>query len=134
MEPSLTSDAIIRLDDLHAVAQLGLLRHLDEEAEASRAMAMRTLANAAIELTRALTAHTRCFLVNCQGSLGAGDLTHETDQLHAALARYAALVQDTVRERKQLDGSAVPERRKAPAGREPRAAASAPTVTLRRAI
>ena len=133
MEHSMSSDATLRLEDLQVVAQLGLLRHSAEDAEARRAAAMRVVADAAAELTRALTSHTRCFLVNCQGSHGAGNLLEETALLHAALVQYAAIVQHTVRERRQIDGSVVSESRK-PGVREGRAGASTSSAPLRRAV
>jgi hypothetical protein len=134
MEPSMPSDVTIRLEDLQVIAQLALLRHVRTDAEARRAEAMRAVADASAELTRALTSHTRCFLVNCQGSHGAGDLGEEAEQLHAALAHYAALVQHTVRERRQIDGSAATESRRTAGVREPRVASSASTAPLRRAV
>ena len=133
MEYSMPSEATIRLEDLQMIAQLGLLRHSAEDAESRRAEAMRTVADAAADLTRALGSHTRCFLVNCQGSHGAGNLLAETELLHAALVQYAAIVQHTVRERRQIDGSAPSESRKTGA-REGRAASSASQAPLRRAV
>ena len=134
MDPSMPSEATIRLEDLQMIAHLGLLRHATADAEARRAKAMRAVADAAAELTRALASHTRCFLVNCQGSHGAGNLLEETEQLHAALARYDAIVQHTVRERRQIDGSVITESRKAGGVREGRAGSSASPVVLRRAV
>ena len=134
MERSTSPDTTIRLEDLQMIAQLGLLRHATADAEARRAKAMRTVADAAAELTRVLGSHTRCFLVNCQGSHGAGDLLEETEQLHAALANYAALVQHTVRERRQIDGSVPVESRKTAGAREGRAASSSSATPLRRAV
>ena len=134
MDLSMPSDATIRLEDLHVIAQLGLLRHATADAEARRATAMRAVADAAAELTRAIGSHTRCFLVNCQGSHGAGDLVDETEQLHAALARYAAIVQHTVRERRQIDGSVVAESRKTAGVREGRGGSSSSPAPLRRAV
>ena len=133
MEHSMPSDATIRLEDLQVIAQLGLLRHSAEDVEARRAAAMRVVADAAAELTRALTSHTRCFLVNCQGSHGAGNLLEETVELHAALANYAAVVEHMVRERRQIDGSVPSESRK-PGARDGRAASSASQAPLRRAV
>src|SRR5687768_18554085 len=124
MERSEPSETTIRLEDLRVIAQLALLRHATADAEARRATAMRAVADAAAELTRALGSHTRCFLVNCQGSHGAGDLEEETEQLYAALAHYAALVQHTVRERRQIDGSVVVESRKTAGVREGRGGSS----------
>ena len=134
MSPSMPSDVTIRLEDLHVIAQLGLLRHATADAEARRAKAMRAVADAAAELTRAIGSHTRCFLVNCQGSHGAGDLPEETEQLHAALARYAAIVEHTVHERRQIDGSVITESRRTAGVREGRAASSSSTAPLRRAV
>ena len=130
MEHSIPSDVTIRLEELQLIAQLGLLRHAAEDAESRRAAAMRAVADAATELTRALGSHTRCFLVNCQGSHGAGNLLEETVQLHAALANYAAVVEHTVRERRQIDGSVPSESRKT-GSRDGRAASQSP---LRRAV
>ena len=134
MDPRMPPDTTIQLEDLHVIAQLGLLRHATADAEAKRAKAMRVVADAAAELTRALGSHTRCFLVNCQGSHGAGDLHEETDQLHAALAQYAAIVQHTVHERRQIDGSVSVESRKTAGSREGRAASSSSSAPLRRAV
>ena len=134
MERSIPSDATIRLQDLQVIAQLGLLRHATADAEARRAKAMRAVADAAAELTRAIGSHTRCFLVNCQGSHGAGNLLEETEQLHAALARYAAIVEHTVRERRQIDGSALTESRRTTGAREARTPSSPSTSPLRRAV
>ena len=134
MDPRMPPDTTIRLEDLQMIAQLGLLRHATAEAEAKRAKAMRTVADAAAELTRALGSHTRCFLVNCQGSHGAGDLLEETEQLHAALAQYATIVQHTVRERRQIDGSVMVESRKSAGTREGRGSSSSSTAPLRRAV
>ena len=133
MEHSMPSEATIRLEDLQMIAQLGLLRHAAEDAEARRATAMRAVADAAADLTRALGSHTRCFLVNCQGSHGAGNLLAETELLHAALVQYASIVQYTVRERRQIDGSVVTEGRK-PGAREGRAGSSASQTPRRRAV
>jgi hypothetical protein len=132
MNPSIPPDVIIRLEDLHVIAQLGLLRHATKDAEAKRAKTMRAVADASAEPSRALGSYTRCFLVNCQGSHGAGDLPEETQQLHAALAHYADIVQQTVRDRRQIDGSVITESRKTAGTREGRAASS--SSPLRRAV
>jgi hypothetical protein len=134
MDLSIPSDATIRLEDLQVIAQLGLLRHATADAEARRTQAMRAVADAAAELTRALGSHTRSFLVNCQGSHGASDLERETVQLHAALAQYAAIVQHTVRERRQIDGSEIAEGRRTAGAREAKTASSSSTAPLRRAV
>ena len=95
---------------------------------------MRALVAAEADLNRALSTHTRCFLVNCQGSHGTGNLAYETEQLHAALTQYAELVQATVRALHVMDGCAVTEGRKGAASRETRAVSRTPKVTLRRAV
>lgn len=102
-----TRDATIRLDDLRALAALGLLRLPAGEAEARRAARMRTMVDAASQLTRAVAAHTHCLLVNCQGSHGTGNLADETERLHAALAEYGELVRELGREGRHLLGSPV---------------------------
>jgi hypothetical protein len=135
MELSRTpSDAAISLEDLRVAAQIGLLRLPTREAEAERVTLMRALVAAESDLGRALSAHTRCFLVNCQGSHGTGNLAYETEQLHAALSRYVELVQQTVRAQPQLGDGAVSEVRKGAVPRETRAVSSAPKVALRRAV
>ena len=135
MEPSMPSEVTIRLEDLQVIAQLGLLRHASDDAEAKRAAAMRAVAEESADLSRALASYARCFLVNCQGSHGAGNLVDETEQLHAALARYAGVVQYTVHERRQIDGSAAAaESRKAAGARDGRGASSTSPGTLRRAV
>ena len=133
MNTSIPPDVTLRLEDLHVIAQLGLLRHATKDAEAKRAKTMRAVADASAELTRTLGSYTRCFLVNCQGSHGAGDLAEETDHLHAALAHYAAIVQQTVRDRRQIDGSVITESRKTGV-REGRSGSAASTAPLRRAV
>jgi hypothetical protein len=134
MEPGTPSETTIRLEDLRVITDLGLLRLPAGDAEARRATAMRALADAAVELTRALASHTRCFLVNCQGSHGAGNLADETEHFHLALAQYAALVRATVHERQQIDGSTVSAHRRGTSVREPRPVSGAAQMTLRRAV
>ena len=120
-------EATISLEELQIVTQLGLLRLPTQEAETKRVTLMRALVAAEADLNRALSAHTRCFLVNCQGSHGTGNLAYETEQLHAALTRYAELVRATVRALHLVDGGVVTEGRKGAASRTPK-------VTLRRAV
>jgi hypothetical protein len=127
-------EVTVSLDDLRIITELGLLRLPTEEAETRRVTLMRTLVAAEADLNRALLSHTRCFLVNCQGSHGTGNLAHETEQLHAALERYVDLVQATVHALHLVDGGAVSGGRKGAATRETRAVSSAPKVTLRRAV
>jgi hypothetical protein len=135
MELSRTpSDATICLEDLRVATKIGLLRLPTEEAEGKRVTLMRALVAAEADLNRALSTHTRCFLVNCQGSHGTGNLAHETEHLHAALSRYAELVQETVRLHGHMGDGAVAEVRTGAATREPRAVAGTPKVTLRRAV
>ncbi len=127
-------DATISLEDLRVATQLGLLRLPTQEAETRRVTLMRALVAAEADLNRALGIHSRCFLVNCQGSHGTGNLAYETEQLHAALARYATLIQETVYEHQHMDGSAATESRKDAASRDNRATPGTPKVILRRAV
>ena len=131
---STPSEATISLEELQLVTQLGLLRLPTQEGETKRLALMRALVAAEADLNRALSTHTRCFLVNCQGSHGTGNLAYETEQLHAALARYAELVQATVHAHQLVDGCAVTEGSRGAATRETRAASRAPKVALRRAV
>jgi hypothetical protein len=127
-------EATISLEELQLVTQLGLLRLPTQEAETKRLALMRALVAAEADLNRALSTHTRCFLVNCQGSHGTGNLAYETEQLHAALTRYAELVQTTVHALKLVDECAVTEGRRGAVAREARAVSRTPKVTLRRAV
>jgi hypothetical protein len=127
-------EATISLEELQIVTQLGLLRLPTQEAETKRVTLMRALVAAEGDLNRALSTHTRCFLVNCQGSHGTGNLAYETEQLHAALRRYGELVQATVHALHLVDGCAVTEGRKGAASRETRAVSRTPKVALRRAV
>jgi hypothetical protein len=126
-------DVTLSLEDLRVATQIGLLRLPTQDAEAKRVALMRALVAAEADLNRALSAHTRCFLVNCQGSHGTGNLAYETEQLHAALTRYGELVRETVRSQHMSD-SALTEVRKGAATRETRAVSGTPKVTLRRAV
>ena len=126
--------ATVGLEELQIVTQLGLLRLPTQEAETKRVTLMRALVAAEADLNRALSTHTRCFLVNCQGTHGTGNLAYETEQLHAALARYAELVQATVRALQLMDGCDVTEGRKGAALRDTRAVSRTSKVTLRRAV
>lgn len=135
MELSRTpSDATISLEDLRVATQVGLLRLQTQEAEAERLTLMRALVAAEADLSRAFGTHTRCFLVNCQGSHGTGNLAYETEQLHAAISRYAGLVQETVRSHRHMGDHAEGEVRRGGPTREARPVSSAPKVTLRRAV
>jgi hypothetical protein len=127
-------DASIRLEDLRMATQFGLLRLPTQEAEAKRVTLMRALVAAEADLHHALTTHSRCFLVNCQGSHGTGNLAYETEQLHAALARYAGLVHETVCVLQHMDGRAATESRNDVVSRETRTMSATPKVALRRAV
>ena len=94
--------ATVRVDDLRALTELGLLRLPSPAAESRRAAHMRTVVVAATALNHALASQIRCMLVNCQGSHGAGDLARETEELHAALMQYAELVHDVGRDRERI--------------------------------
>lgn len=127
-------NATVRLDDLRALTELGLLRLPSAEAEARRTAHMRTVLAAASALDHALAAQIRCMLVNCQGSRGAGDLAQETDALYAALMRYAELVHDVGRDRERIMTGAAPEVAKGQDASEPRLASGPRRPALRRAV
>ena len=127
-------DATISLENLRVATQIGLLRLPTQEAEAERVARMRALVAAEADLNRALSTHARCFLVNCQGSHGTGNLAYETEQLHAALTRYAALIQESVGAHQQLSDRELTEGRRGAAARETKPVSGTPKVTLRRAV
>ena len=101
-QPTKTRNATVRLDDLLALTEHGLLRLPSADAEARRTEHMRTVLAAASELDRALASQIRCMLVNCQGSRGNGDLAEETDAMFAALLRFTELVHDIGRDRERI--------------------------------
>jgi hypothetical protein len=133
-QPIKPRNATVRLDDLRALTELGLLRLPSADAEARRTAHMRTVVAAASELDRALASQIRCMLVNCQGSRGAGDLARETDALYAALLQYTELVHDVGRDRERIMTGAAPEVMKDQDASEPRIASSARRPALRRAV
>jgi hypothetical protein len=90
------SEPSLSLEDLLSITRIGLLRLPTREAEAKRVRLMRSLVAAEAELNHALGAHARCFLVNCQGSHGTGNLALEAARLHTALTRYVRLVHETM--------------------------------------
>ena len=132
-QPTKPRDATVRLDDLRALTELGLLRLPSTDAEARRTAHMRTVLAAASALEHALASQIRCMLVNCQGSHGAGDLARETDTLYAALLQYAELVHDVGRDRERIMTGATTDVMKVQDGSEPRMASGTRRPTLRRA-
>ena len=133
-QPTKTRNVTVRLDDLRALTELGLLRLPSADAETRRTAHMRTVLAAASELEHAFAAQIRCMLVNCQGSRGAGDLARETDAFHAALLRYAELVHDVGRDRERIMTGAAPEVMKGQDASDPRIASGARRPALRRAV
>ena len=133
-QPTKTRNATVRLDDLRALTELGLLRLPSADAECRRSAHMRTVVAAASDLDRALASQIRCMLVNCQGSRGAGDLAQETDALYAALQRYADLVHDVGRDRERIMAGVAPEVVKVQDASEARIASGARRPALRRAV
>ena len=133
-QPTNPRSAAVRLDDLRALTQLGLLRLPSADAEARRTAHMRTVVAAATALDHALASQIRCMLVNCQGSHGAGDLARETDALFAALVRYAELVHDVGRDRERIMSGVAPEVVKVQDASEARIASGARRPALRRAV
>jgi len=127
-------NATVRLDDLRALTELGLLRLPSPTAESRRTAHMRAVVAAASELNHALASQIRCMLVNCQGSHGAGDLARETDQFHAALVRYAELVHDVGRDRERIVTGIATEVVKVQDGSEARITPGARRPALRRAV
>ena len=132
-QPTKTRNATVRLDDLRALTELGLLRLPSADAEGRRTAHMRTVLAAASELERALSSQIRCMLVNCQGSRGTGDLVRETDALYAALLHYAELVHDVGRDRERIM-SGPTEVMKVQEGSDARIASTGRRPALRRAV
>ena len=132
-QPTKSRSATLRLEDLRALTELGLLRLPSADAESRRAAHMRTVLAAATELDRALSSQIRCMLVNCQGSRGTGDLVRETDALYAALLRYAELVHDVGRDRERIM-SGPAEVMKVQEGSDARIASGGRRPALRRAV
>lgn len=128
-------DATISLEDLQAIAEIGLLRMPIKEVESKRAALVRTIVAAESELAHILASHTRCMLVNGQGTPGIGNLAHETERLHAALARYAELVRDVSSDRRRLAEIASGRSRTEgiEMSRDRAAGSSSPNAPLRRA-
>ena len=133
-QPTKPRNATVRLDDLRALTELGLLRLSSADAEARRTAHMRTVLAAASELDHALASQIRCMLVNCQGSRGTGDLGRETDALYAALMRYAELVHDVGRDRERIMTGNTPEVMKVQDASEARMASGTRRPALRRAV
>jgi hypothetical protein len=127
-------NATVRLDDLRALTELGLLRLPSPAAESRRAAHMRAVVTAATALNHALASQIRCMLVNCQGSHGAGDLARETDQFHAALMHYAELVHDVGRDRERIMTGVATEVVKAEDASDVRISPSVRRPALRRAV
>ena len=132
-QPTKSRNATVRLDDLRALTELGLLRLPSADAEARRTAHMRTVLAAATELDRALASQIRCMLVNCQGSRGTGDLVSETDAMFAALLRYTELVHDVGRDRERIM-SGPTEVVKVQGASDARGASSGRRAPLRRAV
>jgi hypothetical protein len=132
-QPTKTRNATVRLDDLRALTDLGLLRLPSADGEARRTAHMRTILAAATDLDRALASQIRCMLVNCQGSRGNGDLAQETDAMFAALLRYTELVHDIGRDRERIV-SGPAEVLRVQEGSEARMASNARRPALRRAV
>ena len=128
-------DTTISLEDLQAIAEIGVLRMPIKEAESKRAALVRTIVAAESELAHILASHTRCMLVNGQGTPGIGNLAQETERLHGALARYAELVRDVSSDRRRFVDSANGRSRAEglEVSRDRAAASNAPNAPLRRA-
>jgi hypothetical protein len=99
-QPSVT----IAREDLDALAELASMRLPLRAPESRRVERMRTLLVASSELCRALSAHTHCALVNCQGSYGTGSLQEEGEALFTALSRYSELLHELVADYAHLTG------------------------------
>jgi len=133
-QPTKHRNATVRLDDLRALTELGLLRLPSPAAEARRTAHMRTVVDAATALNHALASQIRCMLVNCQGSHGAGDLGRETEELYAALVRYAELVHDVGRDRERIMTGVTSEVMKVQDAPDARLTSGVRRPTLRRAV
>ena len=85
-------------DDLALLAEVAMMRFPLRAAESYRMERMRSVLEAAMELTRTLESHTHCALVNYRGSHGVGDLAAETEALSVALQRFGRVVGETAAE------------------------------------
>lgn len=134
--PNSDTHATISLEDLQAVTEMGLARMSIQEAEAKRGALVRRILAAESELAHILASHTRCMLVNGQGTPGVGNLAHETVLLHTALTQYARLVHDVAHDRRRaVDGATSRARGHASdTARERTAERSTPRPSLRRAV
>src|ERR671917_21202 len=92
MHPTTQDSEVIAYDDLAAINAVAMMRLPLRAAEAERLARMRQLLDAASDLSKALSAHTHCALVNCRGTYGAGSLDVEAEALARALREYAMLV------------------------------------------
>jgi hypothetical protein len=93
---------VVAREDLHVLAELASMRLPLRAPESRRLERMRTLLVASSELCRALSAHTHCALVNCQGSHGTGSLQEEGEALFQALSRYGTLLHEMVSDYQHL--------------------------------
>lgn len=127
--------AMISLEDLQAVTEMSLARMPIPERESTRAALVRKIIAAESELAHILASHTRCMLVNGQGTPGVGNLAQETLRLHATLAQYAQLVHDVAHGRgRPVEGVTGWGRAEASDAVRARAAGSSiPRPSLRRA-
>ena len=85
-------------DDLTLLAEVAMMRFPLRAAESYRLERMRTVLEAAVDLSRTLESHTHCALVNYRGTHGVGDLVAETEALSAALQRFGRVVSETAAE------------------------------------
>jgi class 3 adenylate cyclase len=86
------SHVTVSFADLEAVTRTAVLRLDAPDDEAARAAYVRSVMQAAFDLSSSLRSYARCGLVNGQGSHGASDLPHETAVMFGALEAFAALV------------------------------------------
>jgi hypothetical protein len=107
MQVSTEASVVIARDDLQALAELATMRLPLRAPESRRLERMRTLLVASSELCRALSAHTHCALVNCQGSHGTGSLHEEGEALFQAMTRYSALLHEMVSDYQHLTAETV---------------------------
>lgn len=88
------SRALINREDLLTACAVVGARFDDQEMEVERVELSRLLLRSALELERALRAHTRCAMVNHSGTLGANNLAEATETMFEALAAYAVRIRD----------------------------------------
>jgi hypothetical protein len=104
-----TLGATIAHEDLALLAEVAMMRFPLRAAESHRLERMRTLLEAASDLTRTLEAYTHSTLVNYRGSHGTGDLVADSATLGVALHRFGQIVGETAAAYRRAGRGAMPD-------------------------